>query len=459
MAAGTLSNAVLNDPPGVPGATPVVYKSPYPCIGGSARTDILTHRSRGNNMEYLNKNKPISKSRLTVDDTGNIEMDDDSDRVSRSNSISSYTEEGADQRSGCKRKKPSSEFNSSDNYLDDIKAERINLEEFLFNENNKVSKSAIKFILAKWNLLETKLSEERIEKEKLKATYRSVQPVSGSSYAQVAAGGMTATAFGSCPETEKKKVRENYEVALIRPIEETDKRNNEEIRAAVVKELGEVRRKLKVRGIRQMRKKGVIIQVKDKKDLILMKQVKLDKIGLKIEEPRKESPAIVIYNVERDYKIDELKEDFIHKNFDNEDDTAINRLKSEVNFRHSYKIKDNLVNWIVQVPGPYMTSLLKRGRIFLSWKTYRIKEHYNITRCYKCHGYGHIASVCRATSQLCESCGSDKHVKADCLRKETPLCINCVRNKRKNANHAVKSIQCPEYQRFLDFYRNRITWD
>jgi len=62
--------------------------------------------------------------------------------------------------------------------LEEIRQERIKLEEFLFNENNKISRAAIKFILGKWMYLEgiarrdnSKLQEEIIETQKLKHTY------------------------------------------------------------------------------------------------------------------------------------------------------------------------------------------------------------------------------------------------------------------------------------------------
>jgi len=55
MTARTLNCAVSNDPPGVPGATPVVFKSPYSGNGGSARADLRSRRTRGTKLEDKNK--------------------------------------------------------------------------------------------------------------------------------------------------------------------------------------------------------------------------------------------------------------------------------------------------------------------------------------------------------------------------------------------------------------------
>lgn len=55
--------------------------------------------------------------------------------------------------------------------IEEIRYEREILESYLFNDNNKISKSAIKFILSKWTLLESRLQQEHLEKEKIAAIY------------------------------------------------------------------------------------------------------------------------------------------------------------------------------------------------------------------------------------------------------------------------------------------------
>lgn len=383
-------------------------------------------------------------------------------RTSRTSSVSSIADDSSEVRANLKRKKMEVE-NTSEGVLEDIKKERTALEEFLFNENNKVSKIAIKFILAKWSILEGKLYEDRLEKEKLKATYRSMGPPIGQkTYAQSVVGRTLIPASGLQPRKEIKSisnVKEEHEVILIKPVEDTDNRNNDQIKTDLVKELGSVRNKLKVKGIRQMRNKGVILEVRDKRDVDLIRQVDLGRVGLKTEEPGKTSPAIIIFDVESDHKIEDLKEDFICKNFDGFDETNLSRLRKEVHFRHSFRTTENKLNWIVQVPGPYFGNLVNRGRIYMQWRRYRVKEYLNIVRCYKCHGYGHIAKVCKQQDQLCEACGSKDHLKRDCTKKENLQCINCIRNKRKDTNHSVRSNACPEYKRHVEIYKARIGWD
>jgi len=93
-----------------------------------------------------------------------------------------------------------------------------------------------------------------------------------------------------------------------------------------------LRNKLKIRGIRQMRHKGVVVEVKDRNDVELIKQADLKRIGLRPDEPNKLNPSLIIYDVESEYKVDELKEDFIYKNFDNVDERQFETLRKEIHY-------------------------------------------------------------------------------------------------------------------------------
>ena len=68
----------------------------------------------------------------------------------------------------------------------------------------------------------------------------------------------------------------------------------------------------------------------------------------------------------------------------------------------------------------------------------------NITRCFNCPGYGHIAKVCSTPDQLCSVYGSKDHLRNDSHKKIHPECVKCR--------------DCPEYQRQCELYNKSIQW-
>ena len=79
----------------------------------------------------------------------------------------------------------------------------------------------------------------------------------------------------------------------------------------------------------------------------------------------------------------------------------------------------------------------------MMWRSYRTREYVNITRCYKCHGYGHIAKVCNSPDQLCSVCGSKEHLRADCPKKNDDNSPKCALSA---GNHTANYKGCEIYK-------------
>lgn len=425
-------------------------------------------------MTSIKKNKNKTNKTNERDEKENesekeVEMmeEDRESRPSRRNSLSSISVSSVqDDRASTsgyslRKKRKALEFEvethsaSQTTSLEDIRKERKELERYLFSDNNKISKPAIKFILEKWLTLETKLQDQVLEIERLKAIKQTVDTPALSYSRVVRTPGRIAP---SSVTPEKKK--ENFEVLLIKPNdEEADKRNNNELKNDIIKKLKNVEHKLKVKNMRQLKKKGMVLEVQSDKDVEMINGCDLSSIGLRIERPKKMNPSIVIYDVEKEHKVEDLKDNFINKNFNTDFENDLKDLIENVNFVHSFKTKDgNRLNWIVQIPGSRYWDLLDKGRVYMLWRAYKIKEYFNTVRCFKCHGFGHIAKVCSVTDQICDLCGSKEHLREKCNSKDDPRCINCIRSKRKEVKHSVRSRECPEYLKYLEIYKSKIKW-
>jgi len=110
----------------------------------------------------------------------------------------------------------------------------------------------------------------------------------------------------------------------------------------------------------------------------------------------------------------------------------------------------------VQLDGDLWKQLAAKGKIYMNWRVHNVKEYVNVVRCFKCHGYGHIAKFCNL-DELCEKCGEKGYTKINCKR-DIATCVNCKRAKRRNDQHTVRSLDCPEYLRHVDLYKNKIKW-
>ena len=144
---------------------------------------------------------------------------------------------------------------------------------------------------------------------------------------------------GSYEAKEKAPPKGKYEVLLIKPQKE-DKRFNDQIKVEVFKKLDSVRNMLKVRNVRQMRKQGLVVEVHNQKDVDTIQKSELNKLGLVVERPKKLNPSVILYDIEREYKKEELKDDLIRKNFDTIPDSEMEELKKSVRYVHSFRSKD-----------------------------------------------------------------------------------------------------------------------
>lgn len=392
---------------------------------------------------------------------------------SRTSSISSYDETNQ----ATKRKRYDIDLDDENenrinrSVFEEIKNERETLESFLFNENNKISKNAIKFILAKWALLESKLQNEHLEKEKITASYNDyLSRATVGTYAQTLAGGISNRAIKHTEKDAKNKTKTN----LDRKISNRDNKSNkiilvkttgnkdtdsEEVKKKVIKLLKPNKDKIRIKNMRKARDSALIIDVEAEEDIEEIKKIDFNKEGLTLEQPRKTGPCIIIYDIDKNITKDEIRNNLWNKNL-NRSGLSKHQYDEKIFFRYSLKNKDpKLVNWILEVPPRVYDVLLDRGRVYIEWKACRINEFINITRCFKCHGFGHYAKNCESEQQTCGHCGEKGHGFKECQkRSENPKCVCCIRSKRKNAEHSIKDKTCPEYIRQLQRYKDRINY-
>lgn len=111
---------------------------------------------------------------------------------------------------------------------------------------------------------------------------------------------------------------------------------------------------------------------------------------------------------------------------------------------------------IVQLNHRQAARLLETARIKIGWINSRIRRRVEVTRCFKCFGYGHRQSACpgpdRRSQGLCINCGEKGHQRKDC--KNSARCFLCTGDTAPR-NHVPGSGACSTFRKALDQARKR----
>lgn len=87
-----------------------------------------------------------------------------------------------------------------------------------------------------------------------------------------------------------------------------------------------------------------------------------------------------------------------------------------------------------------------------------MQDFINLTRCYRCQSFGHIAKHCQAPSETCGHCGCDGHNFKECPNKDKKeTCVHCKRIKKPDG-HSSRAKTCPIYKLALEQYINKINY-
>jgi len=110
----------------------------------------------------------------------------------------------------------------------------------------------------------------------------------------------------------------------------------------------------------------------------MIKVAKLKEIGLKLEELKRIKPMLIIYDVEKEFKPEELKRKLLWKNIDSITEENANKIGNKLEFRHCFKAKNsNRVNWIVQLDGDLWKQLVAKGKICMNLRVHNVKKYIN----------------------------------------------------------------------------------
>ncbi|CAK9801626.1 Uncharacterized 50 kDa protein in type I retrotransposable element R1DM [Anthophora quadrimaculata] len=252
-------------------------------------------------------------------------------------------------------------------------------------------------------------------------------------------------------------IRPPRNVVTVYPTENSNLKDSDETKKAIVTSMEPAKEKLRIRNVRKISNKGVLIETETPEDLKnLINSSKLATAGLKVGLPPKRRPRMIIHSIPLDKQEKDILNAIHEQNLE-----KLPSAKFAEDFKLVFKTGDKnrtRVNWVVEVTPEIRDTLKSSGRVFIDWQACRIQDFLTVSRCYKCQSFGHVSKHCTAKEDTCGHCAQSGHSYKDCKEKtRNPTCINCKRANKPH-NHCSRDKDCPAYENAVKMYINKIDY-
>lgn len=239
-------------------------------------------------------------------------------------------------------------------------------------------------------------------------------------------------------------------------------KSSDDTKSLVQKIICPEKMKLHVRGLRKTKNGGVIISTETKDDIEkLRNSTQLSSSGLKVEEPHKRRPRIIVIGVPSALTDQEVYDCIYKQNLaDKLPNMPRDSFLASLKLSHkSGKKEGPTCNFILEVPASIRKALITQDRVFINWTSCPVKDFTLVTRCFKCQQYGHAARTCRETTHTCGHCGQQGHQSNECTKSAEPSqCATCLRFK-KPSDHKTGELECPARKIAESRYINSIDYN
>ncbi|KAG7197406.1 hypothetical protein KM043_018840 [Ampulex compressa] len=226
---------------------------------------------------------------------------------------------------------------------------------------------------------------------------------------------------------------------LIRPADEEKFATSEATKKAIMSIINAATEKIGIKSGRMTRDKGVIIEaIKPEHIKVFTSNGRLQEAGLVASRPTGERPRLIVYDVLSDLKESEVTRSIAAQNSLNlQEDEAAQHMRAL--FKTGERGKDT-VNWVLEVAPEIRRKILAKERVNIGWMSCKVRNHLQVSRCFKCQSYGHIAKHCKAAEEICKQCSKSGHRGTDCPETDKKaVCINCKKSHREFHHKAGRS--------------------
>lgn len=185
-------------------------------------------------------------------------------------------------------------------------------------------------------------------------------------------------------------------------------------------------------------------------------QVLQKKDMFQVVELKNSDPRLVLTGIDAGYEPAELKKTIAEQNPDLVKSIGPQTFEKGLRYEAKRPCRNKeRENWIFRAAPEVFKKFMEHEKVNIDLVKIFVEEEDQVTRCFNCNGFGHVAKHCK--DQLCcPRCGSEHKVE-DC-KVEDPDCPNCKKMGIAERRHAAYSRYCPVYQKKMKLKKNRINY-
>lgn len=224
----------------------------------------------------------------------------------------------------------------------------------------------------------------------------------------------------------------------------------------------EVRKKINpvdkdIRKVKNVNNGGIVIECGSKSDANdLIKEME-QHLGdnYQARAPEKRNPKIRAFGLRELYTADIIEQSLRTKNKEIFEDS------STIKVLHTFAAKKTeLYGFQLEVDPLSFQKIVAVGKLKVLWEQCSVQEIVDVTRCYKCCGYHHVAKNCTGKT-CCSKCG-DEHRYTEC-QSSVESCNNCKLSNEElqtnyDVNHSATSVDCSVYKRQVNLNRKKVNY-
>lgn len=166
--------------------------------------------------------------------------------------------------------------------------------------------------------------------------------------------------------------------------------------------------------------------------------------SLNVEEVRNKDPLLVLYNVLKNLKDEDLLNAIRTRNKDLFQNLEPDQDRMSVFYKRTAR-NPHTCHVVLRVSPAVWSRALNGGRLHVDLQPIRVADQSPLVQCSLCLGYGHSRRFCTTTEPRCSHCGG-LHMRAECpdyAAGAEPNCCNCQKERLSSIGHNVFNDVCP----------------